>query len=78
MRKTRLHFKHLLIQCQQREYIARADVMATSIMLKIQSVFGEKNISKSYKKGIPNASNVSGANDLTAISAMWEHILNLC
>ena len=30
------------------------------------------NVSKIYKKGIPNASNVNGANDPTAISAMWK------
>jgi hypothetical protein len=30
------------------------------------------NLSKIYKKGIPKASNVNGANDPTAISAMWK------
>ena len=34
--------------------------------LKMQTVFG-KNVSKTYKKGIPNATNVNGANDPTAI-----------
>ena len=31
-----------------------------------------KNVSKTYKKGIPNATNVNGDNDPTAISAMWK------
>ena len=31
-----------------------------------------KNVSKTYKKGISNATNVNGANDPTAISAMWK------
>ena len=51
MRKTRLHFKYLLKQCQQREDMARADAMAKS-KLKMQSVFGKRiqNIQKRYTK----------------------------
>ena len=39
--------------------------------LKMQTVFW-KNVSKTYKKGIPNVTNINGANDPTAISAMWK------
>ena len=39
-----------------------------------------KNVCKTYKKGIPNATNVNCANDPTAISTMWkihfEYLLN--
>ena len=71
MRKTRLHFKYMLKQCQQRENMARADAMAKSMQAKDADSFW-KNVSKTYKKGIPNATNVNGANDPTAISAMWK------
>ena len=43
---------------------------------KIQILFGET--SKSYKKVIPNASSVNGANNPSSISAIWKHILNMC
>ncbi len=66
MRKTRLHFKYMLKQCQQREDMARADAMAKSMQAK------DANLSKTYKKGIPNATNFNGANARTAISAMWK------
>ena len=39
-------------------------------MLKIVNFY--KNISKSYKKDIPNVSAVNGANNPTAISVMWK------
>ena len=71
MRKTRLHFKYMLKQCQQREDMARADAMAKSMQAKDADSFWN-NVSKTYKKGIPNATNVNGANDPTAISAMWK------
>ena len=58
MRKTRLHFKYLLKQCQQREDMARADAMAKSMQAK--------------DAGIPNATTVNGANEPTAISAIWK------
>jgi len=79
MRKTRLHFKHLLKQCQQREDMARAYAMAKAMQAK-DAVSFWKNVSKTYKKGIPNATNVNGAIEPTAISAMWkthfEYLLN--
>ena len=68
MRKTRLHFKYMLKQCQQHEDMARADAMAKSMQAKDADSFLKK-VSKTYKKGIPNATNVNGANDPTAISA---------
>ena len=71
MRKTRLHFKYLLKQCQQREDMARADAMAKSMQAKDAISFW-KNVSKTYKKGLPNATTVNGANEPTAISAMWK------
>ena len=71
MRKTRLYFKYLLKQCQQREDMARADAMVKSMQAK-DAVSFWKNVSKTYKKGIPNATNVNGANDSTAISAIWK------
>ena len=71
MRKTRLYFKYLLKQCQQREDMPRADAMAKSMQAKDADSFW-KNVSKTYTKGIPNATNVNGANDPTAISAMWK------
>ena len=69
MRKTRLHFKHLLKQCQQREDMARADAMAKSMQAKDADSFWE-NVSKTYKK--ESHTNVNGANDPMAISAMWK------
>ena len=54
MRKTRLHFKYMLKQCQQREDMARADAMAKSMQAKDADSFW-KNVSKTYKKGTPNA-----------------------
>ena len=69
MRKTRLHFEYLLKQCQQREYMA--DTMAKSMQAK-DAVSFWKNVSKTYRKGISNATNVNGANDPSAISAMWK------
>ena len=76
MRKTSLHFKHLLKQCQQREDMARADATAKSMKAKDAVSFFEKNVSKTYKKGILNATN-----DPTALSAMWkthfESLLNM-
>ena len=71
MRKTRLHFKYMLKQCQQREDMARADTMAKSMQAKDAESFWE-NVSKTYKKGILNATNVNGAIDPTAISALWK------
>ena len=71
MRKTRLHFKYTLKQCQQREDMARADAMVKSMQAKDADSFW-KNVSKTYKKGISNATNVNGANDPMAISAMWK------
>ena len=71
MRKTRLHFKYLLKQCQQREDMARADAMAKSMQAK-DAVSFWKNVSKTHKKGLPNATTVNGANEPTAISAMWK------
>ena len=49
MRKTRLHFKYLLRQCQQREDMARADAMVNQCKLKMPSVFG-KTYPKHTKK----------------------------
>ena len=49
MQKTRLPFKHLLKQCQQREEMARADAMAKSMQAKDAISFW-KNVSKTYKK----------------------------
>ena len=71
MRKTRLHFKYLLKQCQQREDKARADIIAKYMHTKDTVTFW-KNISNSYKKVIPNASYVNGANNFSSISAMWK------
>ena len=51
--------------------MARADAMAKSTQAKDADSFW-KNVSKTYKKGTPNATNVNGANDPTAISAMWK------
>ena len=73
MRENRLHFKHLLKQCQQREDMARADAMGKSMQAK-HAVSFWKNVSKTYNKNIPHATNVNGANDPTAISAMWKKI----
>ena len=70
MPKNRLHFKHLLKQCQQREDMARAYAMTKSIQAKDSVSFVWKKVSKTYKKGIPNATNSNGANDPMAISAM--------
>ena len=79
LRKSRLHFKHQLKQCQQREDMVRADAMAKSMQAKDADTFWT-NVSKTYKKCIPNATNVNGANDPMAISAMWnthlESLLN--
>ena len=49
----------MLKQCQQREDMARADAMAKSMQAK-DAVSFWKNVSKTYKKGIPNATNVNG------------------
>ena len=51
--------------------MARADVMAKSMQAK-DAVSFWKNVSKTYTKGIPNATYVNGANDPTAISAIWK------
>ena len=51
---------------QQRKDMARTDAMAKAMHGKDTVIFGT-NISKSYKKVIPNTSNVNGANDPTAI-----------
>ena len=48
-----------------------ADTMAKSMQAK-DAVSFWKNVSKTYRKGISNATNVNGANDPTAISAMWK------
>ena len=48
-----------------------ADTMAKSMQAK-HAVSFWKNVSKTYRKGISNATNVNGANDPTAISAMWK------
>ena len=45
--------------------------MAKSMKAK-DAVSFWKNVSKTYKKGIPNATNVNVANDPIAISAMWK------
>ena len=60
MRRSRLHFKYLLKQCQQREEMVRADAMAKSMHSKDVSSFW-KNVSKTYKKGVPIANVVNGA-----------------
>jgi len=52
---------------QQREDIVRADTMAKPMHASARL---GKNGYKSYKKGVPNASAVYGANNPTAISAM--------
>ena len=70
MRKTRLHFKHLLKQCQQREDMARAYAMAKAMQAK-DAVSFWKNVSKTYKKRYTKF-NVNGANEPAAISAMWK------
>ena len=58
--------------------MARVDAMAKSMQAK-DAVRFWKNVSKTYKKSIPSAPNVSGANDPTAISAMWKtHLKNTC
>ena len=49
--------------------MARADAMAKSMQAK-DAVSFWKNVSKTYKKGIPNATNVNGAIEPTAISAI--------
>ena len=76
-RKYMLYFKHLLKQCQQREYMARADVMDKSMQAK-NAVSFWKNASKTYEKGIPNATNVNGANDPTIrhVETHFESMLN--
>ena len=51
--------------------MTRADAMAKSMQAK-DAVSFWKNVSKTYKKGIPNATNVNGANDPSAIYAMWK------
>ena len=50
--------------------MARADALAKSVQVIDADGFW-KNISKTYKKGIPNATHVKGANDPKTISAMW-------
>ena len=74
----RLHFKYLLKQCQQREEMVRADAMAKSLHSKDVSTFWE-NVSKTYKKGVPIANVVNGANSPSSICDMWkvfESLLN--
>ena len=56
MWKTRLHFKYMLKQCQQREDMARADAMAKSMQAKDADSFW-KNVSKTHKKGIRHVEN---------------------
>ena len=57
--------------------MTRADVMAQSMHAKDTISFC-KNVYKLYKKVIPNASNVNGANDPIALSAMWKtHVESL-
>ena len=51
--------------------MARADIMAKFIHV---SILRKETVSNSYKKGLPNASNVSDAND-SAISANVENTL---
>ena len=50
--------------------MARVDAMVKSVHAKNSQFFFYKNVSKSYKKGKPNASNVNGANDSAAIFPM--------
>ena len=51
--------------------MAQADVMATSMHSKnVQSFL--KNVSKTYKKVTPTATNVSGATNPSSMSAMWK------
>ena len=52
MRRSRLHFKYLLKQCQQREEMVRADAMAKSMHSKYVSSFW-KNVSKHTRKVYP-------------------------
>ena len=61
MQKTRL----------QREDMARIDTMAKSMHAK-DTVSVCKDVSKSYKNVLPKAPNVNGANNPTAVSAMWK------
>ena len=51
--------------------MARADAMGKSMQAKDAVSFLEKRI-QNIQKSIPNATNVNGANDHTAISAMWK------
>ena len=71
MRRSRLHFKYLPKQCQQREEMVRADAMAKSLHSKDVSTFW-KNVSKTYKKGVPIANVVNGANNPSSICDMWK------
>ena len=48
MRRSRLHFKYLLKQCQQREEMVRADAMAKSLHSKDVSTFW-KNVSNCFE-----------------------------
>ena len=53
MRKTRLHFKYLLKQCQQHEDMARADAMAKSMQAKDAVSFFGKTYLKHTRKVYP-------------------------
>ena len=53
MRKSRLHFKHLLKQCQQREDMARADDMTISMQAKDSVSFVWKKYLKHTRKVYP-------------------------
>ena len=51
--------------------MARADAMAKSMQGK-DAVSFFKTYPKHTKKSLPNATNINGANEPTAISAMWK------
>ena len=51
--------------------MVRADAMAKSLHSKDVSTFWE-NVSKTYKKGVPIANVVNGANSPSSICDMWK------
>ena len=71
MRRSMLYFKYLLKQCQQRKEMVRADTMAKSMHSKDVSSFW-KRVSKTYKKGVPIANVVNGANNPSSICDIWK------
>ena len=75
MRRTRLHFKYLLKQCQQREDVARADAMAKSMQAK-HAVSFWKNVSKTYKNVYPKLQMSMVLMNLRPYPSCGKHILN--